>query len=92
MERFCTSEYVYHCFVIVFDIGEGGMIGCIEKSILYSKFVRKVKIEEIGAACVAYGRAMRSKHSFEFFTVSFANFHIDISTDNDLGVFGYKLQ
>ena len=68
------------------------MIGCIKKSILYSKFMRKVKIEKIGAACVAYGRAMWSKHSFEFFTVSFANFCIDIITDNDLGVFGDKLQ
>jgi hypothetical protein len=35
---------------------------------------------------------MRSKHSFEFFTVSFTNFCIDISSDNDLGVFGDKLQ
>ncbi len=43
MEGFCTSKYVYHCFVSVVDIGEGGVIGCIEKSILYPEFMGEVK-------------------------------------------------
>ena len=35
---------------------------------------------------------MWSEHSFEFLAVSFTNFRIDISTDNDLGTFWNKLQ
>ena len=41
---FCTCKNVYHCLVVVLDVGEGGMVGCIEKGILDSEFVGEIKV------------------------------------------------
>ena len=82
VERFCARKDIYHCLVAVVDGGEGGMLGRIKKGILNPELVQKVAHEEVGTACVASGRAMRSKHGFKFFTVYVSNFCIDISADD----------
>ncbi len=63
------------------------MLGCIEEGIFYAEFMRKVVGEEVRAACVALRGTMRTKHCLEFFTITTSNFGIDVSTDDEIGIF-----
>jgi hypothetical protein len=69
------------------DIGEGGMVWRIKEGILNTEFMGEVEGEEIGSTRVVARGAMRIKDCLEFFTISLPNFGIDISTNDDLGVF-----
>jgi len=92
VKSFCTRKDIYHCLIAVFHVGEGGMFGCVKEGVFNPELVRKVEGEEVGAACVASGRTMWPKHHLEFFTVSMANFGIDISANDELGFFWDKVQ
>jgi hypothetical protein len=74
--------------VTVFGIGEGGMGWRIKEGILNMEFMREVEVKEIGPTCVAVRGAMRTKNCLEIFTISLSNFGVDVSTNDELGVFG----
>ncbi len=63
------------------------MLGCIEEGIFYAEFMRMVEGEEVGATCVASRGTMRTEHCLEFFTIATSNFGIDVSTDDEVGIF-----
>ena len=82
-----ACKYINHSLIAIFDVGKGGMLGCIEEGIFYAEFMRKVEGEEVGAACVASRATMRTKHCLEFFTIATSDFGIDVSTDDEVGIF-----
>ncbi len=88
VKLFCTCKYIDHCLVTVFGIGEGGMGWHIKEGILNMEFMREVEGEEIGSMRVAARVAMRTKNCLEVFTILLSNFGIDVSTNDELGVFG----
>ncbi len=89
---FCTCKYINHCLVTIFGIGEGVMGWCIKEGILNTEFMREVEGEEIGSTRFAARGAMRTKNCLEVFTILSSNFGIDVSANDELGVFWYLLK
>jgi hypothetical protein len=87
VKLFCTCKDINHCLVTIFDIGEGGVVWRIKEGIVNTEFMGEIEGEEIGSTRVAARGAMRTKDYLEFFTILLSNFGIDISTNDDLGVF-----
>ncbi len=92
VKLFCTCKYSNHCLVTVFGIGEGGMGWRIKEGILNTEFMREVEGEEIGSTRVAARGAMRTKNCLEVFTILSSNFGVDVSANDELGVFWYLLK
>jgi hypothetical protein len=92
VKLFCTCKYINHCLVTVFGIGEGDMGWRIKEGILNTEFMREVEGEEIGSMRVAARGAMRTKNCLEVFTISLSNFGVDVSANDQLGVFWYLLK
>ncbi len=63
------------------------MVWRIKEGIFNTEFKGEVEGEEIGALHVGARGAMRTKNYFEFFTVLSSNFCIDVSTNDEGGVF-----
>ncbi len=45
------------------NVGVGAMEGCVKEGVFYTKVVRKVEGQEVGATDIATGRAMWPKDS-----------------------------
>ena len=78
-----ACEYVNHCLVAVADIGEGGVVWCVEEGVFNLEFMRKVEGKKIGSPCIAAWGAMRTKDCLEVFIVSSSNFGVDVSAYDD---------
>jgi hypothetical protein len=92
VKLFCTCKYIDHCLVTVFGIGEGGMGWHIKEGILNTEFMRELEGEEIGSMHVAARGAMWTKNCLEVFTILSSKFGVDVSANDELGVFWYLLK
>jgi hypothetical protein len=63
VKLFCTCKDVNHGTIIGANIGVGTVEGCIKEHVFYSKVVRKIEGQEVGAANIPTGRSMWAKNS-----------------------------
>jgi hypothetical protein len=87
VKNFNTCKYINHCLITIFDIGESTMVWRTKEGIFNTEFMGEVEGEKIGATRVAARGAMRTKNCLEFFTVLLSDFGIDVSTNDEVGVF-----
>jgi hypothetical protein len=59
----CTCEDVDHGAIIGANVDIGAVEGCIKECVFYSKVVRKIKGQEVGATNIPTGRSMWAKNS-----------------------------
>ena len=82
-----THKDVEHFLITVINVGEGGVVGCIEERIFNTKFMRKEEVEEIGATCVLSLGSVWTEYCFEFITVAMPNLGVNVSSDDEVGSF-----
>ncbi len=63
------------------------MVWRTKEGIFNTEFMGEVEGEKIGAMRVAARGAMRTKNCLEFFTVLWSDVGIDVSTNDEVGVF-----
>ena len=63
VKLFCTCKDVNHGAIIGANVGVGAVEGCIKERVFYSKVVRKIEGQEVGAANIPTGRSMWAKNS-----------------------------
>ncbi len=61
VQLFPTCKDINHGPIIVLDVGEGGVGGCIKEGILDTELVGKVKIKKVGTTCVLTGGSIWAK-------------------------------
>ena len=83
----CAFKYVNHCLVSVVDIGDGGVVWCVEEGVFNSEFMGKGEGKKIGSPCIAAWGAMGTKDCLEVFIVFSSNVGVDVSAHYDLQIF-----
>ena len=86
MQLLGACKNVNHRFVAVINVGERVVTRRGEKCVLDSQAMGEINRDQIGATRISSSWSVWSEHLAEFVTIASAQFCINVSTHDDLGI------